>query len=83
MSKNLAWTQQQVNYVTIMSQVLVYAPAEREKTFSLFPLSNSILLVYNLQHRKRLHVETIYCIVTCLFDLQPKYSFSETDIYFL
>ncbi len=42
MPKNLAWTQQL--YVTIMSQVVVYAPAERADTFSLFPLSPSILL---------------------------------------
>jgi hypothetical protein len=46
MPKNLAWTQQQMNstYVTIMSQVVVYALAERAKTFSLFPLSPSILI---------------------------------------
>jgi hypothetical protein len=30
-------------YVTVTSQVVVYAPAERAETFSLFPLSSSLL----------------------------------------
>ncbi len=44
MPKNLAWSQQKVDIVTIMSQVGVYAPAERAETFLLCPLSPSILL---------------------------------------
>jgi hypothetical protein len=45
MPKILAWTQQRVDsmYVTIISQVVVYAPTERAETFSLFPLFPSLL----------------------------------------
>ncbi len=52
MPKNLAETQQQVatTYVTTMSQVVVYAPAERVKTFLLCPLSPSILLFFEITH---------------------------------
>jgi len=51
MLKNLAWTQQQVDstYVTLMSQVVVYAQAERAVTFSLSRLSPSLLCDFNHQ----------------------------------
>jgi hypothetical protein len=32
-----------LQYVTITGQIIVYAPAERAETFSVFPLSPSLL----------------------------------------